>query len=106
MTREDTPATVTVRLFGFLRAHARENGRPTSYEPEVTPEGVTGADLARDLELPADLIEAVFRNGRVQGLEARLYPGDRVAFLPTGTPGPYRVLLGVVGQGGREGEED
>ena len=27
--------------------------------------------------------------------EARIRPGDRVALLPPGTPGPYRVMLGL-----------
>ena len=42
------------------------------------------------------MIEAVFRNGRVTNIYDRVMPGDRLAFVPYGTPGPYRVFLGMV----------
>lgn len=42
------------------------------------------------------MIEAVFINGKAyQPEEGLVKPGDRVAFIPPGTPGPYRVLLGI-----------
>jgi len=88
---------VTIRLFGSLRALMRERGLPVVYEREVPREGKTGFEVAAALELPDDRIEAVFRNGLIQGLEKKVFPADRVAFVPRGTPGPYRVLLGMVG---------
>jgi hypothetical protein len=87
---------VTVRLFGFLRSLMRERGLPDYYEREIPGEGSTGSEIAAELRLPEERIEAVFRNGNVQRLDARIFPGDRVAFVPYGTPGPYRVLLGMV----------
>jgi molybdopterin converting factor small subunit len=93
-----TPSgVVTVRFFGLLRSFMKERGLPDCLEERVPPEGASGLELALKFELPAEQIEAVFRNGHVQRLEDRIYPGDRVAFVPPGTPGPYRVLLGMVG---------
>jgi molybdopterin converting factor small subunit len=75
----------------------KEKGLPDHLEERVPPEGKTGHDLAEKLGLPTEKIEAVFRNGHIQRLDEKIYPGDRVAFVPPGTPGPYRVLLGMVG---------
>ncbi len=63
----------------------------------------TAADLAGRLEIPADMIECAFINGVACGLEERVRPGDRVAFVPPGTPGPYRLTLGFV-RAAREGK--
>ena len=80
----------------------KEKGLPDHLEEGVPPEGRSGRELAAALGLPTDRIEAVFRNGTIQRLDDRIYPGDRVAFVPPGTPGPYRVLLGMVGGGGKQ----
>lgn len=97
MTDEKKPGVVTVRLFGFLRSLMRERGLPDRFEEVVPPEGRSGLELATKLGLPVERIEAVFRNGVIQRLDEKVFPGDRVAFVPPGTPGPYRVLLGMVG---------
>ena len=88
---------VTIRLFGSLRPLMRDRGLPIAYERVVPLEGKTGLEVAAELELPDERIEAVFRNGLIQGLDKKVFPGDRVAFVPRGTPGPYRLLLGMVG---------
>jgi len=61
-------------------------------------------DLARELDLPLEKIEAVFVNHRVQGLDHLIQAGDRVAFIPTGIPGPSRLLLGIY-DAGRQGSQ-
>jgi molybdopterin converting factor small subunit len=88
--------TVTIRFFSFLEAFRREQGLPASVEIAVPESGRKGLDLALELGIPPERIEAVFRNGLVQDLQDPVFPGDRVAFVPPGTPGPYRVLLGMV----------
>ncbi len=94
---QDTGAgVVNIRLFGFLRSFMKERGQSDRFDESVPPEGKSGLEVAAQLGLPTDEIEAVFRNGRIQRLDERIYPGDRVAFVPSGTPGPYRVLLGMV----------
>lgn len=98
MSKAKESGAVTVRMFGFLRSFMKEKGLPDRFEETVPQEGKSGRELAVKLGLPVEKIEAVFRNGVVQDLDGRVYPGDRVAFVPPGTPGPYRVLLGMVGR--------
>jgi len=103
MKEDREPGIVTIRLFGSLQALMKERGLPLCYERVVPREGKTGFEVAAELELPDDRIEAMFRNGLIQGLHQKVFPGDRVAFVPRGTPGPYRVLLGMVG--GNRGQQ-
>ncbi len=97
MVEHTESGVVNIRMFGFLRSFMKEGGLPDRIEEVVPPGGKSGLELAVKLGLPAEKIEAVFRNGLIQQLDAKIYPGDRVAFVPSGTPGPYRVLLGMVG---------
>ncbi len=85
----------TVRLFGRLYTFRTSRGLPPEFEVEIPAEGRTGHEIASAAGLPVEQIEAVFRNGRVQNLYDLLFPGDRIAFVPSGTPGPYRMLLGL-----------
>lgn len=104
-----------ILIFGFLRQHMARQGLPHSIEKEIAPEGETALDIAVELGLPPDEVEAVFANGRVINIHERVFPGDRVAFSPFGTPGPYRVFLGMArenvkreyleGKRGRKGDE-
>ncbi len=94
-----------IRFFGSLRSFVKERGLPERIEEGLPPEGKSGRELATAMGLPTDRIEAVFRNGVIQRLDDTVYPGDRVAFVPPGTPGPYRVLLGMVGGGEEETPE-
>ena len=59
--------------------------------------------IATRLDLPHDLIEGVFCNHTVYGLDHVIRPGDRIAFVPYGTPGPHRFTLGLydAGRGNR-----
>lgn len=85
---------VEVRFFGFLKRLADEKGLGFPCKLELEDE-CSAADLAARLGVPADKIEAVFVNGNAKPIaEARVKPGDRVGFVPFGTPGPYRLLLG------------
>ena len=94
---EDTESgVVNIRLFGFLRSYMKERGLPDRFDETIPPEGKSGRDVATEVGLPTEKIEAVFINGLVKQLDAKIHPGDRVAFVPSGTPGPYRVLLGMV----------
>lgn len=103
-TSSDRTTPVTVRTFGMLRALRVERGLPISVEIEVADEGTSAGEIADELGLPRDLIEGVFCNHTVYGLGHLVRPGDRVAFVPYGTPGPHRVTLGLydAGRGQRE----
>lgn len=96
-----TGGPVTVRMFGALHTLRRERGLPTVVEAEVPEDGMSARDLARQLDLPVERIEGVFVNRIVYGLDHPVRPGDRVAFVPEGTPGPHRFFLGLY-QAGRE----
>ncbi|MEW5762269.1 MAG: MoaD/ThiS family protein [Bacillota bacterium] len=90
------PGKVEVRGLLGLKEVFDRRGWPFPLEVELS--GACGAaELAARLELPLERIEAVFVNGKAYPLEkATVKPGDRVAFIPAGTPGPYRLLLGFV----------
>ncbi|MBU0989897.1 MAG: MoaD/ThiS family protein [Proteobacteria bacterium] len=102
--------TITINIFGFLRRHMDEQGLPYTLERTISEEGSPAYDVALGLSLPPEQVEAVFCNGRVINIYDRVFPGDRVAFCPYGTPGPYRVFLGIVRENRerarREGKAD
>lgn len=87
---------VEIRVFGSLRKHMDNQNLPYHIEKPMPSETLSPMDIARELNLPLDEIEAVFVNGKVCHSETEISPGDRVGFFPYGTPGPYRVFLGMV----------
>jgi molybdopterin converting factor small subunit len=87
--------TIEVRVFGRLTEIFTQKNLPIPFLVDIE-EPIIGADLARKLEIPRNEIEIIIVNGVVQALSYSIRPGDRVAFVPPGTPGPYRVLLGFI----------
>ncbi len=87
--------TIEIRIFGRLSDIARKRKWPVPLFLDVK-EPITGNDLARKLEIPVDEIEVIIVNGVTQSLNYTIQPGDRVAFVPWGTPGPYRIFLGFI----------
>ncbi len=59
---------------------------------------ISGLELSEKLGINRDDIEVIFVNGFVQQIDYILNPGDRMAFLPPGCPGPYRIALGFYGK--------
>jgi len=101
------PATpVVIRMFGALRTLRCERGFDPVTQIDVPAEGVRARDIAADLDLPVDFIEGVFVNHTVRGLDHRVMPGDRIAFVPPGTPGPHRYTLGLYRAGADDGCSD
>lgn len=94
---EEGKKTIEVRGFLHLdKVFRKKYGTiPLIYNLE---EKVTGIELSKRLEIPLDEIEVIFVNGFVQALDYVIHPGDRVAFLPPGCPGPYRLALGFYGK--------
>ena len=64
-------------------------------EKEIDPEGRVAYDIVQEIGIPTQEVEAIFCNGRVSNIYDPVFPGDRVALLPYGTPGPYRLFLGM-----------
>ena len=98
----DSNRTVTVRMFGLLHSARRAKGLPSTVEVHVPEEGTTARQIAADLGLDVGAIEGVFVNGTVYDVEHDVMPGDRIAFVPYGTPGPHRFYLGLY-RAGRAG---
>lgn len=89
----------TLRIFGSLRPLFDERGLSYTQEIELPEAGMSAKELAAKLDIPRDMIEGVFVNHRVHGVGYRVMPGDRIAFVPYGTPGPHRVYLGLYAAG-------
>ena len=95
MVSSENRHTVNISLFGFLRRYMDEQGLPYALEREIPRAGEAAFDIAMGLSIPPEKIEAVFCNGRVINIYDPVFSGDRLAFFPFGTPGPYRVFLGI-----------
>jgi hypothetical protein len=91
--------TTTVRMFGALHTFRKERGLEPTTEVSIPHGGCAACDLARELDLPMEKVEAVFVNHQAYSLDHLIRPGDRVAFVPTGIPNPERLLLGIYGAG-------
>lgn len=95
----------TIRLFGNLHSLRKERGLSSIAELWLPPEGKAAEDVARELDLPLDRIEGVFCNHTAYSLDKVLRPGDELAFIPTGVPGPHRFMLGIHAAGKGERHE-
>ena len=96
-----TDEPTTIRMFGLLHTLRKQKGLPVTVELHLPLEGKTAKDIALELTLPLDKIEAVFCNHLTYPLDHVIFPGDRVAFVPHGTPGPHRYCLGIKQAGDR-----
>jgi hypothetical protein len=92
--------TIEVRAFGGLSGVMNKNGRTVPFILNQQ-EPITGTALAEKLEIPGEEIEVIIVNGKAESLSSTIQPGDRVAFVPWGTPGPYRIFLGFLGKNKR-----
>lgn len=93
--------TIELRGFGKLQKSLSDKGFSFP-EPFEIGQETTGRQLLENLNLLEDSVEAIFINGSVEPLTHPIKPGDRIALLPPGTPGPYRVMLGIAGSKDRE----
>jgi len=85
---------IEVRAFMDLSNLFRERNWPSPLEVGIQGE-MTGVQLLDMLDIPPEKVEVVFVNGKAfTPPMAVLTCGDRVALVPPGVPGPYRVLLG------------
>ena len=86
---------IEIRFFMFLAELCKERNWPVPMQLEVEDE-ISGPALLEKLDIPLERVEVLLINGKTFWPEtAMVKPGDRVALLPPGTPGPYRVLLGI-----------
>ena len=90
-----TDQRVTVRLLAYLHLLRSEQGLPSTFTVAVPADGMTAAELASELELPTSYVEGVFHNHKKSGLDCLVLPGDRVAFVPPGTPASHPAFFGA-----------
>ena len=87
-------ATIELHAFMGLADLFRERqwGNPHDYPLAAE---VSGAELLALLDIPLSGVEVIFINRKAIAVDcALIHPGDRVALVPPGVPGPHRFLLG------------
>ena len=87
---------ITFNAFSFLQKKLKQQNREYANVLLDLPEGTTIRGLLKHIGLERTDVEGVFVNGLIRTFEEVIKDGDRVAAIPPGTPGPYRVLLGIV----------
>lgn len=86
---------ITFNAFSELQRRLKEKHLPYANVAIEAPDGALVSTLLSIAGLEQSEVEAVFVNGVIRPFSHVLRSGDRVAALPRGTPGPYRVLLGL-----------
>lgn len=96
MSPNETNGFLFIAVYGSLRKYMEKAGHPNTLRRTIPKEGQSPYEIASALSIPAEEIEATFRNGRIINIHDRVFPGDRLALFPYGTPGPYRIFLGMI----------
>lgn len=86
---------ITFNAFSFVREKLKKQDIPYYNAPMVFPQNTTPKEIMQKFELTDIDVEFVFINGKVHPKETPLQDGDRIAFVPPGTPGSYRLILGA-----------
>jgi hypothetical protein len=89
-----------IELIAFmgLRKLFGERGWSIPYFMEIETD-MAGDELLQFLSIDSASVESFIVNRSAIAVEdAVIHPGDRVALVPPGVPGPHRLLLGIHGQ--------
>jgi len=86
---------ITFNAFSFLRKKLKEQNIPYVEAIMEFPDGFTPQNIIDKFGFEKEEVEAVFINRKVQSKDTVLKDGDRIALLPPGTPGSYRLILGI-----------
>jgi hypothetical protein len=96
-------APLEVHAYMDLAQTFRDRAWPNPRRVDVAGE-LDGPALLRQLDIPLTAVEVIFVNRKAHAADlARIRPGDRVALVPPGVPGPHRFLLGFKNRGGGDG---
>lgn len=93
----ESAAVAPIELHAFMGLadlfRERQWGNP-HFLPLAATE-LSGPDFLALLDIPLARVEVLFVNRKaVAAADAVIHPGDRVALVPPGVPGPHRFLLG------------
>lgn len=89
---------IELRAFMGLRKFFDEHGWSSPHYLAVETD-MTGEELLRFIGIASAEVESMIVNRSAIAVEeAVIHPGDRVALVPPGVPGPHRLLLGIHGQ--------
>jgi sulfur carrier protein ThiS len=87
-------APIELHAYMGMADYFRERQWPNPRPLEIAGE-LTGAQLLAQLGVAQDKVEVMFVNRKAYAADiAVVRPGDRVALVPPGVPGPHRFLLG------------
>lgn len=86
---------IILNAFSFLREKLRAKNIAYLDANLEIKEGINVHQLVEFLGFESSDVEAVFINHTVRPKETLLQENDRVALLPPGTPGSYRLILGL-----------
>ncbi|NOX14895.1 MAG: MoaD/ThiS family protein [Epsilonproteobacteria bacterium] len=86
---------ITFNAFNFLRKKLKEQNIPYVEAVMEFPDGYSAQDIIDQFGFLEEEVEAVMINRLVKPKDTILKTGDRVALLPPGTPGSYRLILGI-----------
>jgi hypothetical protein len=87
-------AMIELHAFMWLADLFKERGWTLPHYIQIEEE-IGVIQLLDILDIPLQKVEVVFINHKAYSLEqALIKPGDRVALVPPGVPGPHRFLLG------------
>lgn len=98
-------ASVLFNAFSFLQKKLKAQNIPCVDAVLDLNDGQCVQDILDGLGIEPQDIEGVFVNGKIAPLDTLLHDGDRIAALPPGTPGPYRLLLGLVSSPGKKSDK-
>ena len=87
---------ILFNAFSFLQKRLKEKNIACTNARIPFSDGQRVNDILRNLNISDEDIEGVFVNGKIAPTNTLLNDGDRIAAFPPGTPGPYRLLLGIV----------
>lgn len=90
----DQHHTASVRMFGIFHTLRQERGLAPGLNLPLPAVGHTALEIARQLDLPLEMVGAVYCNHTPASLGRVIRPGDRIAFVPKGVPGPHKCLQG------------
>ena len=86
---------IILNAFSLLREKLTKQGYCYLNAPMSLPENMSIQGLIDLMGLEQESVEAVFVNHKVMPKETLLHDGDRIALVPPGTPGSYRLMSGI-----------